>query len=96
MNISSGISEIGYINNAGKAAKVYIWPNYNAGKIEPVRTIPSEKNDQYIYRKADEKTEKNIMKQFDNLSAATYNGNGRILRNAGSTISPGALFNALA
>lgn len=96
MNISSGVSEVGYINNAGKAAKVYIWPNYNAGRIEPVRTVRSEEKDPYIYSKADEKTEKNIMKQIDDMSTATYNGRGRIMRNAGSAIAPGTLFSALA
>ena len=96
MNISNGLSEISFRRSGETSAvsnKAYIWPGYNAGKVQKITKAPEFRGEP-VYFKPTEEKKNEIMNLISNQEPA-YNSNGRV-QNARPYIEPGSLFTALA
>jgi hypothetical protein len=94
MNIGNGISEI---TTPGTAAiygsqKVYLWPVYNAGKIDPVFRVAREIDGHIYYKKTKPEDRPSILADAGKSSVETYGANGA--RNRALMTPSGALFDA--
>jgi hypothetical protein len=94
MNIGSGLSEI---TSQGSAAlygtqKVYLWPVYNAGKVDPVFRVAREIDGHIYYNKTKPEDRPNILAEAGKSSIDLYGSNGAKTR---SLMAPtGSLFDA--
>jgi len=96
MNISNGLSEISFRRSAetpSASNKAYIWPGYNAGKVQKITKSP-EFHGEPVYFKPTEAKKNEIMNLISNQEPA-YNANGRV-QNSHPYIEPGSLFTAFA
>ena len=96
MNISNGLSEISFRRSAETSSvsnKAYIWPGYNAGKVQKISKAPEFRGEP-VYFKPTEEKKNEIMNLISNQEPA-YNSNGR-MQNARTYIEPGSLFTAFA
>lgn len=96
MNISTGLSEISF-NRSGetKAAsnKAYIWPGYNAGKVQKITKAPEFRGEPVYFKPTEDK--KNEILNLISSQEPAYNSNGRV-QNSRPYIEPGSLFTAFA
>ena len=89
MNISSGVSEI---STAG-GGKIFLWPNYNAGRIQPVKPVSVKNGKPVVYTKPDSVSAEKILQNLKSPTE-TYTREMKISRNF-STIAPkGSFFDA--
>lgn len=96
MNISTGLSEISFnrmSDTSPVSNKAYIWPGYNAGKVQKVTKAPEYRGEP-VYFKPSEEKKNEIMKLVSNPEPA-YNSDGRVQK-ARPYVEPGSLFTAFA
>ncbi|HOP64056.1 MAG TPA: hypothetical protein PK358_11495 [Spirochaetota bacterium] len=96
MNISTGLSEISFNRSNETAAvskKAYIWPGYNAGKVNKVTRAPEFRGEP-VYFKPTEEKKNEIMGLISNQEPA-YNSAGKV-QNTKPYVEPGSLFTAFA
>lgn len=96
MNVSTGLSEISFRSfneTTPVSGKAYIWPGYNAGKVQKITKAPEFRGEP-IYFKPSEQKKDEIMKLVSNLEPA-YNSDGRVQK-ARPCVEPGSLFTAFA
>jgi predicted class III extradiol MEMO1 family dioxygenase len=94
MKISGGISEVSLnsIIGSSKPDKIYLWPNYDAGKVERVDKIVERPHADYYYSKPTE-AEKYKLLDIMNTNMKEYSSNGSI--NKKVILPPGSFFEAL-
>lgn len=98
MRISDGMGEITLVNTGSATAgirKVYLWPEYNAGTVEPVPVITTRNGAPYAYRAVKPDERPIAREEFVSLRTAEYSSSGNITRRAGG-VSSGLLFDARA
>lgn len=97
MNISGGISEITFSSQAGSASrpgKIYLWPNYNAGRVNQIRGVVNKTESNIIYSKP---LGEDIVKVIRDHAESPrhYTSAGSIQKGSTGTY-PGMLFDAIA
>jgi len=95
MRISSGISEIYFHNPANdiKSERVFVWPVYNAGRIENIHGITRQTQSNVIYAKPSNEDKEKILTHYSARPEETYTQKGN--RQPLQTFQPGTLFDAL-
>lgn len=96
MNISNGLSEISFRRSGETSTvsnKAYLWPGYNAGKVQKITKAPEFRGEP-VYFKPTEDKKNEIMNLISNQEPG-YNSSGRV-QNTRPYIEPGSLFTALA
>jgi hypothetical protein len=97
MRISTGLAEIGfagYADNRIASEKFYLWPQYNAGRVNQIRGVTRHTESNVIYSKPLGEDRDKIMELSRDRSGFEYTNTGRADRHA-SGIRPGALFDAI-
>jgi hypothetical protein len=97
MNISTGLSDISFTGAAGKAdrTRFFVWPEYNAGNVAPVRSITPRHPEHQVYHKLQPaEAEKAISSYFTN-EYTDYNARGSLVPGK-RVMDPGTLFDARA
>jgi hypothetical protein len=92
MNISGGISEIGFPGVYGPQ-KVYLWPVYNAGVVDPLFKVARDTDGQQIIKNnVPEKDREKVMDETQKLAGQIYSRRGQSMSNLCSPA--GSLFDA--
>lgn len=98
MRISTGIADIAFSALQGTKAgseKFFVWPLYNAGRIESIHGVSRRTESNAVYLKPSPEDRERILNLAKNQSENEYSSSGRL----GSTpawVRPGSLFDALA
>jgi hypothetical protein len=93
MRISSGMAEIGFNNIS--AEKIYVWPQYNEGRVQNIRNIDRRTDPSAVYYKPSPRERERMLALYRETSYTEYSPAGRITRPAAG-IRPGTLFDAIA
>ncbi len=98
MRISTGISEISFINRSGVATrvpeKVYIWPVYAEGRVEPIQGVARRTDGSAIYSKPLPEDAGKLLESMNTASVYCYGENGH--KSVTASLPPGTFFDALA
>ncbi len=97
MRISSGIAEISqhsYRNNRVENSKMYVWPVYNAGRVEQIRGITRKTDSNVVYSKPTVEDAEKIHKLVTENTMSEYTASGS--QDMKVSIEPGTLFDAIA
>ncbi len=97
MRISSGLAEIGFgIHQGGRIAseKFYVWPLYNAGRVETIHGVTRRTESNGIYTKPSPEDRDRIMNLAKEQTENEYSPSGRISKTPPG-IRPGSLFEAI-
>ncbi len=97
MRISSGIAEINlqsYRNSRVESSKTYVWPVYNAGKVEQIRGITRRTESNIVYSKPTVEDADKLYQMATSGSMNEYTSTGTQAIKLG--IEPGTLFDAIA
>lgn len=98
MRISSGLAEItmtpvGSTAGAYKTEKVYLWPVYNAGKVDPVYRVTREIDGQITYTKPTPEERDRLLSMADGFDPTQgYTASG--VRKKANPFTPGTFFDA--
>ena len=97
MRISSGMAEIGF--NALHGSRIaseqfYVWPLYNAGKVESIHSVTRRTESNVTYSKPSQEDRERIMDLARDRSFNEYSPSGKIGRPAAG-FQPGSLFDAI-
>jgi hypothetical protein len=98
MRISSGMAEIGFNNLSGSriaSEQFYVWPLYNAGRVESIHGVTRRTESNIIYTKPSQEDREKIMDLAKERSFNEYSSAGRI-GGAHIGLQPGSLFDAIA
>ncbi len=93
MNISSGIAEINLPRSKGPE-KVYIWPGFPRGKVQPVQQVTHRTESNIPYYKAAPEERDRIINRYRESSYQEYSLQGDAGKK-GNIVSPGSLFEAV-
>jgi hypothetical protein len=92
MNISNGISEINFPGAAYGTQKVWLWPVYNAGKIDPVFRVSRETDGQKVNNNVPPHDRERVIDETQKRAGQIYSSQGSHIK---SLCSPsGSLFDA--
>jgi hypothetical protein len=95
MMISSGISEI-YSTQTQGAQKTFLWPVYDAGKVDPVFRVARETDGKAYYSKPTEEERDRLLSAAEKTrGVSSYNSTGGIAHSS-IGFKPGTFFDALA
>lgn len=97
MRISTGISEITFtsqVQASRSAEKVYLWPVYGEGLVEPIQGVARRTEGNAIYSKPLPEERGKLIDIMNSASAYHYAENGYKSRTA--PLPPGTFFDALA
>ena len=95
MRISSGISEINFFNkNNIKTQKTYLWPLYNGGQVNKIRSITRRTETNLSYTKPSFEDKEKLIDISLRQDQSEYNSKGLKLNNL-TLIPPGSLFDAI-
>jgi len=97
MNISGGLSEISFSNlQSGQVqrSKVYLWPTYQEGRVDPVKNVVRRTEGNIYYSKATDEEREAIINQYKNSQQQAYKPDGKFTASDFYT-KPGTLFDAL-
>jgi hypothetical protein len=97
MNISGGLSEISFGNaqsGAVQRSKVYLWPTYHEGRVDPVKNVLHRTEGNVYYTKASDEERETIINQYKNNQQLAYKPDGKFTASDFYT-KPGTLFDAL-
>lgn len=98
MRISSGMAEIGFNNLPGMrvaSEQFYVWPLYNAGRVESIQGVTRRTESNVIYSKPSPSDHDRIIDLAKDRSCSEYSATGRTGR-AHCGLQPGSLFDAIA
>jgi len=98
MNVSSGLVEIGFNLMNGKkiaADTFYVWPHYNAGRVENIHGISRRNESAGAYYRPSPDERDRIQTLMHNSVYNQYSPSGGISRSV-SGIRPGLLFDEVA
>lgn len=97
MRISSGFAEIGF-NMTGSqriaSEQFYVWPLYNAGKVENIHSVTRRTESNVTYMKPSPQDRVRIMDLSKDSSMKEYSASGK-LQSPVHGIQPGSLFDAI-
>jgi hypothetical protein len=96
MRISSGISEIHFhtpMDSARPSERVFIWPLYNAGRVERLHGITRQTESNAIYAKPSSDDREKILMTLSSRSEVTYTDRGS--QRSHQLFGPGSLFDAV-
>jgi hypothetical protein len=93
MRISSGMAEINF--NRLSADKIYVWPQYNAGRVGYIHRISNRNELVGTYYKPSADERERILELVNNPVRNQYSPSGSLSRSL-SEIRPGMLFDAIA
>jgi hypothetical protein len=97
MRISSGIAEIGLsrlTDNRIASEKFYLWPLYNAGKVQEIHGVTRWTDSNAVYTKPSSEDREKILALSRDNTNLEYSSYGNISK-AASGIRPGSLFDAI-
>lgn len=95
MRISTGISEISFINRsdaASRAEKVYIWPVYGEGRVEKIQAVARRTEGNAIYSKPLPQEREKLL-DIMHASSYRYTENGQ--KSQTPALPPGTFFDAI-
>ena len=98
MRISTGMAEISFQNIPGSriaSEQFYVWPLYNAGRVESIHGVTRRTDSNITYTKPSQEDREKIMGLANERSFNEYSSAGRIGRAHGG-LQPGSLFDAIA
>lgn len=98
MRISTGMAEIGFsgmANNRIASEKFYVWPLYNAGRVENIHGVTRRTESNITYSKPSPEDHDKMLALMKSGSHHEYSPAG-ISRKTTSGIQPGSFFDALA
>jgi hypothetical protein len=98
MNISSGLSSIGFNQISGPREignRLYLWPVYDAGRVQQLREI-SPRQHPIDYIKPLESEAKRLFEDVNTAPAGFYNAQGIPSGKLYSSYLPGSFFDARA
>ncbi len=98
MRISAGIAEISFTNLQGTrpaSDKFFVWPLYNAGRIDSIHGVSRRTESNALYLKPSPEDRERILNIAKNHSENEYSSSGKI-GNTPTWVRPGSLFEALA
>ena len=96
MRISSGISEINFnlpLENRIQSERAFIWPVYNAGKVESIHGVTRRTDSNAIYAKPSAEDREKIIMLSSTRAEETYTQRGN--RQSRQLLQPGSLFDAV-
>lgn len=96
MRISSGISEIYFhspMESTRQSERVFIWPLYNAGRVEKLHGITRQTESNAIYAKPSKDDRDKILTMSSERSDVTYTDRGG--QRSHKIFGPGSLFDAV-
>lgn len=95
MRISSGLSEINFFNkNNITTQKSYLWPLYNNGQVDKIRSISRRTDTNLFYTKPSFEDKEKLIDISIRQNQSEYNSRGLKTKNL-NLIPPGSLFDAL-
>ena len=97
MRISTGIAEIGFTVPGSQritSEQFYVWPLYNAGRVENIHGVTRRTDSNITYTKPSPEDRDRIMNLSRDRSLKEYSITGK-LRNPANGIQPGSLFEAI-
>jgi hypothetical protein len=97
MNISSGLSEISFSNRQSgpiQRGKVYLWPAYQEGRVDPIKNVVRRTEGDIYYTKASDEEREAIINQYRTSQQQAYKPDGKFTASDFYT-KPGTLFDAL-
>ena len=97
MRISSGISEIGFNYGSGNrvvSEKFYVWPMYNAGRVEQIHSVAKRTEFNAMYSKPTAEDRQRVFSMYCDNSSFEYTSRGS--RERADSAVPGSLFDAIA
>lgn len=92
MMVSGGISEINLTSGTYGPQKVYLWPVYNAGKVDPIFRITRELDGKAHYSKPTPEEKERLLSDMKKKGFDTYSVGSNRVKN--SPYSPGTFFDA--
>jgi len=93
MRISQGISEISMSNTANiRANKMYLWPVYDAGKVDPIFRVSRELDGKIFYSKPAPGERDRLLQSAHTVYDNSYSPQGT--RKKVSAFLPGTFFEA--
>jgi hypothetical protein len=98
MRISTGMAEIGFanpLNNRIASEKFFVWPLYNAGKVENIHGVTRRTESNIAYSKPTPEDRDRLLAMMDDHSQKEYSPAGT-LRATTYGIQPGSFFDAIA
>lgn len=95
MMISSGMAEIQFnrTSSAEGPAKIYLWPNYNNGRVEKIDRLDRYDRD-IVYFKPNKEEKENLLNAFRQNREPLYTKSGMLGSNT-NFLAPGSLFTAI-
>ncbi|MGL4370259.1 MAG: hypothetical protein ACRCUT_11410 [Spirochaetota bacterium] len=99
MRISTGLAEIytPRTDAASPATRTYLWPVYDAGKVDPVFRVTREIDGQGFYTKPTPEEKERLLNMMQSRkTAASYNAAGGIAHAGDHIFKPGTFFDAMA
>ncbi len=98
MRISSGMAEIGFanpLNNRIASEKFFVWPLYNAGKVENIHGVTRRTESNITYSKPSSEDRDRLLAIMNDNSHREYSPAGTFTRSS-LGIQPGSFFDAIA
>ena len=96
MRISSGMAEISSPQAAQGARKTWLWPVYDAGKVDPVFRVTREIDGKGYYTKPTPEERERLLGMMAESRAQTYTPTGGIVQSGDVRFRPGTFFDAMA
>ncbi len=97
MKISTGMAEISFLNSQNRritSESFYVWPQYNAGKVDKIQGVIRETESKVIYSKPLPEEREKLLAQAANSADRGYSSTGK-MENPGARLLPGSLFDAI-
>lgn len=97
MRISAGMAEIGFVNQNAKIAseKFFVWPLYNAGRVENIHGVTRRTESNITYAKPSPEDRDKMLALYKDNSMREYSSAGTFTQTA-RAIQPGSFFDAIA
>ncbi len=97
MKISTGMAEISFLrsqNSRITSENFYVWPQYNAGRVDKIQGVIRETESNVIYSKPLPEDREKLLAQAANSAERGYSSTGKMDRSS-ARLLPGSLFDAI-
>ena len=96
MRISSGMAEIYSPSQVSGAQKTWLWPVYDAGKVDPVFRVARETDGKAYYTKPTPEERDRLLSLAAEARSQAYTSTGGIVSSGDIHFRPGTFFDAMA
>ncbi len=96
MMISSGMAEIYSPQSLQGAQKTWLWPVYDAGKVDPVFRVTREIDGKGFYTKPTPEEKERLLGLIADKHNQSYTATGGIVQSGDVSFRPGTFFDAMA